>query len=89
MQQSINTRRTQNNDADTSAAPGDDSAGVGELRSDGVEHSHGCGGELAAAVNTTQGCERGHLAAQSSKRTEVKKGSMNQPVSMLPCLLKN
>jgi hypothetical protein len=50
-------QHTQNNNGDTSAAPGDESAGVGELRSDGVEHSHGWGSEQAA-VNSTQGCER-------------------------------
>jgi hypothetical protein len=56
IQQSINTRRT------TTQIPPphlvDESAGVGELRSGGVEHSHGCEIELASAVKSTQGCER-------------------------------
>jgi hypothetical protein len=55
----VPSTQAENNDADTSAAPGDESAGVDELRSDGVQHSHGCERELASAVKSTQGCERG------------------------------
>jgi hypothetical protein len=124
-------QHTQNNDADTSAAPGDESAGVGELRSDAptasntvtavkvkvskqlgvhielelVSTSHRYFVSLYLGVLSavcflcacfrsyrlifTQGCERGgQPAPQSSIGTRGKEGSMNQPVSMLLCLLK-
>jgi hypothetical protein len=45
MQQCTVHQHTQDNDADTCAAPGDESAGVGALRSDGVEHRHVCESE--------------------------------------------
>jgi hypothetical protein len=59
MQQSINTRRTTTQIPSPHLAMRASADGVGELRSDGVEHSHGCESELPAAVKFIQGCERG------------------------------
>jgi hypothetical protein len=78
-------QHTQNNNADTSAAPGDESAGVGELRSGGVEHSHGCESELASAVKSTQGRERGAGTSIQHRDTGQKRKceSASQHVAVL------